>query len=135
MSDVKVAARWLGEQRFEARATADVPVTVDGGKEAGPSPMESLLIGLATCMGADVVDILSRMRVAFDELAVRVEGDRRRDPPRRYTAIRLTYQVAGVGAEAVPKLQRAVDLSRDKYCSVLHTLRPDVEVSIAIETG
>ena len=135
MSDVKVAARWVGEQRFETRGAADAPMTVDGGKEAGPSPMESLLIGLATCMGADVVEILGKMRVAFDALEVRVEGDRRPAPPRRYTAIRLTYEVTGLGPEADGKLQRAVDLSRDKYCSVLHTLRPDVEVSIAIETG
>lgn len=129
-----VEARWDGDQRFEASGEGGVPVTVDGSKALGPSPMESLLMGLATCMGVDVVEILNKMRVAFSDLAVRVEGDRRPAPPRRYTAIRLTYEVSGVAEGAREKLQRAVDLSREKYCSVLHSLRPDIEVSIRIET-
>lgn len=129
-----VEARWDGDQRFEAAGEGGVPVTVDGSKALGPSPMESLLMGLAACMGVDVVEILNKMRVAFSDLAVRVEGDRRPAPPRRYTAIRLTYEVSGVAEGAREKLQRAVDLSREKYCSVLHSLRPDIEVSIRIET-
>lgn len=135
MSDAAVVAEWKGGLRFEAVGRAGVPVVVDGDTAAGPSPMESLLISLATCMGADVVDILNRMRVAFDGLAVRVEGDRRPDPPRRYTAIRLTYDVEGVADGAGDKLQRAVDLSREKYCSVIHSLQPDLEISIRIEAG
>lgn len=134
MSDTVVEARWDGAMRFEAAGKSGVPVVVDGDQAEGPSPMESLLIGLATCMGADVVDMLGKMRVPFDGLAVRVEGDRRGDPPRRYTAIRLAYGVSGVPEESEEKLQRAVDLSRDKYCSVLHSLRPDVEISIRIDT-
>lgn len=135
MSDVTVRARWTGGLRFEAVGRADVPMVVDGDGEAGPTPVESLAVGLATCMGADVVDILTKMRVPFDELSVRVDGDRREEPPRRYTALRLTYDVTGVAEESEPKLRRAVDLSRDKYCSVLHSLRPDLEVSVRIEAG
>jgi putative redox protein len=110
-------------------------MTVDGDGAAGPSPMETLLISLAACMGADVVEILTKMRVPFDGLAVRIEGDRRPDPPRRYTALRLAYETAGVPEDQRDKLQRAVDLSRDKYCSVLHTLHPDLDVSIRIEAS
>ena len=135
MSDTVVRCRWLGGLRFEATGQAEVPVVVDGDGAAGPKPTESLVIGLATCMGADVVDILTKMRVPFDALAVRVEGDRRPDPPRRYTALRLVYEVQGVPGGAGDKLQRAIDLSRDKYCSVLHSLRPDIELSIRIEAG
>lgn len=135
MSDVAVESRWDGALRFEAVGRAGVSITVDGDGEEGPTPMESVLIGLAACMGSDVVDILEKMRVPFDGLAVRVEGDRRPEPPRRYTAIRLTYVADGVADGDGSKLQRAVDLSRDKYCSVIHSLRPDVEVSIRIETG
>ena len=134
MSDGAVEARWDGGMRFEAAGRSGVPVVVDGDQTDGPSPMESLLIGLATCMGADVVDMLAKMRVPFHGLAVRVEGDRRPEPPRYFTAIRLTYEVTGVAEESQDKLQRAVDLSRDKYCSVLHSLRSDVEVSIRIDT-
>ncbi len=135
MSDLTVEARWVEDQKFEATGGSGVAVPLDGRRATGPSPMEALLVGLGTCMAADVVEILQKGRVAFDGLAVRVEGDRRPDPPRRYTAIRLTYEVTGLDGEANGKLQRAVDLSRDKYCSVLHSLNPDIEVSITIETG
>lgn len=127
--------RWEEGLRFEATGGNGVPVVVDGGGGAGPSPMESLLIALASCMGIDVVDMLTKMRVPIESLSVRAEGDRRPEPPRRYTAIRLSYETRGVGEDARDRLQRAVDLSRDKYCSVLHTLQPDVDISIQVDAG
>jgi putative redox protein len=129
-----VEVQWDGDQRFEAKGRAEVTIPVDGRSTAAPSPMEDLLIGLASCMGIDVVAILEKMRVPLRSLAVRVEGDRRRDPPRYFTAIRIEYRVGGVAGTDRDKLQRAVDLSRDTYCSVLHSLRSDIEVSIQIDT-
>ena len=134
MSDTTVEARWVAGQQFEAAGSAGVPVLVDGASAEGLSPMESVLAGLAACMGIDVVEILSKSRVSFDGMTVRVEGDRRAEPPRRYTAVRMTYEMTGVAEEAETKLQRAVDLSRDKYCSVLHSLRPDLDISVRIES-
>jgi len=135
VSDVAVEVRWDAGLRFEAMGRSGVPTIVDGESEAAPSPMESLLIALASCMGIDVVDMLNKMRVPFEGLVVRAEGDRRAEPPRRYTAIRLVYEVQGVSEDAGPKLQRAVDLSRDRYCSVLHTLHPDLDLQVEIEAG
>lgn len=135
MSDATVEVVWDDGLRFEGRGRGGVPVVLDGDSAAGPSPTESLLMGLAACMGADVVDILKKMRVPLEALSVRAEGDRRPEPPRWFTAIRLTYVTQGVPEEDVDKLQRAVDLSRDRYCSVLHTLRPDVDVDIRIEAA
>jgi putative redox protein len=66
---------------------------------------------------------------------VRAEGYRRSEPPRRFTAIRLTYRARGVPEADREKLQRAVDLSRETYCSVLHTLQPDLDLDILIEHG
>ena len=96
MSDTAVEVRWDRDQQFEAVGSGGVPVRVDGRSEAAPSPMESLLVGLAGCMAIDVVMMLEKMRVPLDELVVRAEGDRRADPPRHFTAIRLVYQVGGV---------------------------------------
>lgn len=135
MSDVAVEVRWESGLRFEAVGRGGVATLVDGDSAVAPSPMESLLMSLAACMGIDVVDMLNKMRVPFEGLAVRAEGDRRAEPPRRYTAIRLVYEARGVSDDAGPKLQRAVDLSRDRYCSVLHTLHPDLDLSIEIEPG
>lgn len=133
VSDVSVDVRWDEELRFEAVGRGGVPMVVDGKGSAGASPVESLLIALASCMAIDVVDILNKMRVPFSGLTVGAEGDRRSDPPRRYTAVRLVYRVAGLPEDADSKLQKAIDLSRDKYCSVLHTLQPDLDLSIRIE--
>jgi putative redox protein len=110
-------------------------VVVDGDGRDGPSPMEMLLMSLAGCMGVDVVDILTKMRVPLGGLAVRVEADRRAEPPRRLLAVRLTYRVEGVPASDRGKLQRAIDLSRERYCSVLHSLQPDLDLDIRIEDG
>src|SRR5690606_2689844 len=124
VSDVSVEIAWDGEQRFTGAGRSGVPSTLDGRAGDGATPPEMLLMSLAACMGIDVVDILAKMRVPLTALTVRAEGDRRREPPRRYTAVRLTYRTEGLPEEERPRLQRAIDLSRDTYCSVLHTLRP-----------
>lgn len=136
MSDSLVEARWRsGSLRFEAEGRSGISVVLDGDSGEGPSPPETLLISLAACMGVDVVEILNKMRVPLDALVVRVEADRRPEPPRRFTAIRMLYRVEGVPAADHPKLERAVTMSRETYCSVLHTLRPDLDLAIRIETA
>ncbi len=133
MADTVVTLRWLGEGlKFESEGSGGITVPIDGDGEVGTRPMELLLIGLAGCMGIDIVDIVHKMRVELEGLDVRVEGDRAPEPPRRYTRIRLAYEARGVAEEDLPKLQRAVDLSEEKYCSVLHTLRQDIELETEI---
>jgi putative redox protein len=107
-------------------------VIIDGGSETGPGPMDSLLLALAGCMAVDVQVILERSRVPMTGLEVEVEGERAETHPRRYTRVRLIYRVEGPQAEHQAKLERAVALSREKFCSVLHSLRPDIETEIEI---
>lgn len=129
-----VSLRWSGEgTRFEGGPAGVSPVTIDGDLEAGPGPMDTLLMALAGCMGADVVLILEKSRVPVESMVVEAVGERRETTPRRYERIRLVYRVEGPSEEDMPKLQRAVDLSRDTYCSVLHSLRSDIEIEISIE--
>lgn len=126
---VAVQVKWAGEgQVFRGGAAGGVQVQLDGRGVAGPSPMQALLLALAGCTGADVVEILAKMRVPLTGLEVDVEGDRAEAAPRRYTAIRLRFRASGVPAEMEAQLRRAVALSAEKYCSVLHSLRPDVVV-------
>ena len=84
-------------------------------------------------MGVDVRMILEKSRVPVDALEVTVEGDRAETEPRRFTAIRLVYRISGPGDEDQKKLERAVALSRDKYCSVLHSLDPSTSIDVRIE--
>ncbi len=109
------------------------PATIiDGASEKGPGPMDGVLLALAGCMGVDVQSILEKSRVPLSELEVEVEGIRAPTHPKRYTAIRLDLRVRGPEAEHEAKLERAVSLSREKFCSVLHSLRPDIEYDIRI---
>jgi putative redox protein len=134
VADVRAELRWSGGQlRFAGNRLDGPEIRVDGDGAAGPSPMTLLLLSLAGCMGADIVDICTKMRLPLGGLEIAIEGDRRAEPPRRYTAIRMTCSVSGVDVSERAKVQRAVDMSRDTYCSVMHSLRDDIEVSIGLE--
>jgi len=129
-----VALDWTGEGlRFAGGTPAGPQLVIDSDGKAGPSPTDALLMGVAGCMGVDVVMILEKGRVPLTSLSVEVEGDRAEDPPRRFTAIRMTYRIAGPKEEHRRKVERAVELSRDRYCSVLHSLRTDLDVDIRVE--
>ncbi|MBI4543939.1 MAG: OsmC family protein [Gemmatimonadetes bacterium] len=129
-AEVTVALRWTGEGlQFEGGAPAGPAARVDGRGMAGSSPMQTLLLALAGCTGSDVVEILGKMRVPLTGLEVRVEGERAAEPPRRYTRLRLVYQTRGVAANDEAKVRRAIALSHEKYCSVLHSLRPELDWS------
>ncbi|MGH7505077.1 MAG: OsmC family protein [Longimicrobiales bacterium] len=108
-------------------------MVLDGDGVTGPSPAATLILAFGACTAADVVDITGKMRVTLGALDLTVEGDRAAQPPRRYTRIVLRYRAAGVAANDQDKVRRAIDLSHDKYCSVLHTLREDLEIGTHLE--
>ena len=125
----KVNLRWSGEgMRFEGGPQGIPPSVVDGGSKAGPSPTDHLLLAAAGCMGADVIDILGKSRVPIEELEVEVVGKRAEKPPRRFVSISMSFRLRGPTSADRPKVERAVNLSRETYCSVLHTLRPDLDL-------
>lgn len=134
MSDNRVSLRWSGEGlRFEGGRPGGTSIHLDSDGEVGPSPMDALLSAVASCMGIDVVMILQKGRVPLTSLEIDVEGDRAEEAPRRFTSMRIVYRIGGLQPEHRERAQRAVDLSRDKYCSVLHTLRPDVDLEIRLD--
>jgi putative redox protein len=126
---VKVA--WEGDMRFRATTEDGHELAFDGTREMGASPTEGLLASLAACMGIDVVDILEKGRQDVDRCEVEISGERRKDPPRRFTAIRLEFRLVGKNLSR-PRAERALDLSRSTYCSVWHTLAPDTELDLAL---
>ena len=119
---------WTGELRFGA-TTGKNAVVVDGDGSAGPSPMELVAAGVAGCMAVDVVSILRKGRHPLKGLRASFTGERLPEPPRRFTAIAIHFHVTGdVPDEAV---SRAVDLSREKYCSAWNSLRQDITFTTA----
>lgn len=125
-----ITLAWQGDLRFSAAAGSHT-VTIDGDGKAGWSPVHGLAMSIAGCMSMDVVDILRKGRHPLQGLDVRFEGVRAEHPPRRFVSILLTFIVRGaVPGEAI---ERAIALSREKYCSVSTSLRPDIEFVTAYE--
>lgn len=127
MAHVKVGLKWVGGLAFESERNGNGRLRIESSGDGGPSPMETLLFAAAGCSAIDVVDILGKMRVPLSDLDVEVQGKRRPEPPRHYARIRMVFR-ADVAPESEAKLRRAVDLSMKKYCSVVHSLRPDIEL-------
>jgi putative redox protein len=125
---------WERDLVFSGSAGA-VAMTLDSDSVAGPSPMQAVAFGLAGCMAMDVAAILRKGRHDLRGLHVDLTGARAPEEPRRFTAIALHYTVTGdVPDEAI---QRAIDLSRNKYCSVWHSLRRDIslDITFAVQRG
>lgn len=119
---------WDHELVFSGRS-GDVQMTLDSGSIEGPSPMQALAFGFAACMAMDVVHIILRGRHDLRGLKADLVGQRAHDDPHRFTKIELEYTVTGrVPPEVV---ERAIQLSRDKYCSVWHSMRQDIELTVS----
>lgn len=125
---------WQQGLRFAGNESGGPAITVDGDNVIGPGPMLTLLLAAAACTGSDVVLVLEKMRVDLRELRIEVAGTRREEEPRRYVAIHLDYHLGGQGIDPV-KARRAIDLSLEKYCSVIHSLAPDIAVTYALSLG
>lgn len=129
----EVRLSWTGRGMVFRGGEPDGPsVVLDGDGEEGPSSTSALLLSLASCMAMDVREILEKGRVPVTGLEVEVAGTRAPEPPRRFEKIRMSFEVEGPTEEDGGRMERALALSRDKYCSVLHTLRPDLELDLTI---
>jgi putative redox protein len=121
---------WTDALRFDA-TSARVSTVIDGDSTAGPSPVQLLVLGLAGCMAADVVDIVRKGRHPLKGLSARIVAERAQEPPTRVVRAQLHFQLRGeVPAAAV---ERAIALSRDRYCSVWHSLRQDIDLSTTFD--
>ncbi|HXH24130.1 MAG TPA: OsmC family protein [Vicinamibacterales bacterium] len=121
---------WSEQLRFDA-ASGRAALVVDGDSTAGPSPVQLLVMALAGCMAIDVVDIVRKGRHAMTGLRATITGERRPEPPRRLIRVELRFHLRGDVPPHV--VERAIQLSRDKYCSVWHSLRDDIELATGFE--
>jgi putative redox protein len=123
---------WQGDLKFRA-ATPRTEIILDSDSTAGPSPPEALAMALAGCMAIDVADIVIKGRHSLSALEVRLTGERREDPPRHFVHFTLHFLVGGNVPDHA--IQRAIDLSREKYCSVWHSLRQDLQLDTTFEVN
>jgi putative redox protein len=122
---MRVRLEKIGAAAFEATAGSGGKLVVDGSPEIGGDgrgmrPMELLLAAVASCSAMDVVSILRKQREPLEHLAVEIEGTRADAVPSPYTQMKLVFVARGPVDDH--KLQRAVGLAVDKYCSARATL-------------
>jgi putative redox protein len=117
----KVDVTWTEDMAFEAGVNGH-KIMIDaveavGGKNRGPRPKPMLLLSLGGCTGMDVVSILKKMRVEYEGLNIEVEGELTEEHPKYYHTISIVYKFKGKDLP-LDKLEKAVNLSQDRYCGV-----------------
>jgi putative redox protein len=127
MSDLTAKLVWQSDLKFTGTNVGGAETAIDGDRQTGASPMDLLLEAIGACSAVDVVIILERMRQPLARLEVSLEGDRHAPEPRYFTAVRVRFDLWGEGLKA-DKVVRAINLSFTKYCSVYHSLRPDLKL-------
>jgi putative redox protein len=124
---LEATLEWDGEQQFTG-VVGKHEVSMDGSAAAAPTPVHLLALSLAGCMAIDLVHILTRGRHPIKALTTKLTGYRAEENPRRFTRIHLDFTLSG---QVLPEhVERAIDLSRDKYCSVWNTFRQDTELIV-----
>lgn len=131
----KVQMAWLDGMAFEAEVNGH-KIVVDavenvGGRDRGPRPKPLLLASLAGCTAMDVISILNKMRVEVEAFNVEVVAEQTEEHPKVYSHIKLIYKFKGKDLP-MDKLQKAVDLSQERYCGVSAMLRKAAELTFEI---
>lgn len=127
---VTLELEWLGDNRLRGR-TGELELVMDSPPVAGPSPVQALAFALAGCMAMDVLVVMRRGRFELEALTARLRAERAPGEPKRIVKVDLRFTLTGQVPE--DRVERAIQLSREKYCSVWHSMRPDIELVTSFE--
>ncbi len=130
-----VETKWIKNMAFETEVNGH-KITMDaapevGGENLGPRPKLLMLSALGGCTGMDVVSILRKMRVDFDGVSVKVEGDLTDEHPKHFIKIHVIYEISGKDLP-LDKISKAVGMSEEKYCGVSASYRKGMEITSEI---
>ncbi len=125
----KATLTWDKDLIFVGRTNRGYEVEFDAQQQWGCSPTETLLLSVAGCMGIDMVSFLKKMKVEIRSYKMDIVGERNPTPPQYYTSMEMIISVTGTGLTA-KRLERAISLSQEKYCSVYHSLRKDLKMKV-----
>lgn len=132
---MNTSIKWDGKLAFSGITPSGHELKMDtaeslGGENSAPTPVELLLNAVAGCTAIDIVLILEKMRLTLTSFEIEVSGDRAKEHPKRFTDIHLHYILSG--ELDVEKVRKAIKLSKDKYCSVAHSLNANISASFTI---
>ena len=131
-----VTTKWLDNMAFEAEINGH-KIVIDagplvGGENRGPRPKPFMLLALGGCTAMDVISILKKMRVEVEDLNVKVEGDLTEEHPKHFYKMHVIYEFTGKDLP-LDKLQKAVDLSEERYCGVSAVYKKALEMTSEIK--
>ena len=134
---VEAKLKWTGGLRFEGVSLFGHPIATDaaraaGGTENGYKPTELVLFGLAGCTGIDVAQILKKMRQEVTGMEIEVKGYQPEEHPKPFNKIEVRYIFRGKNLDK-DKIERAINLSEEKYCSVSQTLKGMARITSTYE--
>lgn len=126
--------QYAGDEFFIATTASGHALAVDvkGGRRAAPGPLELFITGLGSCTAADVIAILQKKREQVTGYRIEIRTERREEHPRAFLRFELKHVIRGhnISAESV---ERAIELSTDKYCSAVATVRPTAQIVTSYE--
>lgn len=131
-----INVKWLDNMGFEADVKG-AKIIIDaneevGGKGLGPQPKPLMMVSIAGCTGMDVVSILKKMRVELDDFNIKVEGELTEEHPKHYTKMNIIYEFTGKNLP-MNKIEKAVNLSQERYCGVSYNYRDAFELTHEIK--
>ena len=126
----KATLEWDKELIFIGRTQRGYEIEFDANLQWGCKPTDALVLGLAGCTAIDVFVFLQKMRVEIKGFKIDISAERNPTPPQYYKAIEMVLNITGKNLEP-KKVERAISLSHEKYCSVYHSLRKDMIVKIS----
>jgi putative redox protein len=134
---MKAHVKWVDGMTLLGRGDTNHWIAMDGaeeigGHDAGSRPMEMVLIGLGGCTGMDVLSILRKKRVPFTDFEIKLDSERADDHPKVFTKIKVHFIVSGKGINP-NDVERAIELSETKYCSVAGMLRHSASIETSFE--
>jgi len=125
----KASLTWDKDLIFLGRTPRGFELDFDAEAQWGCIPTESLLLSVAGCLAIDVVSFVTKMKATITKFKIDIAGERNPTPPQYYTKIDMVLHIAGENITP-KKLDRAISLSQEKYCSVYHSLRKDLQVNV-----
>jgi len=136
MATLSAEVQWNSEMAFKAMVNGH-ELMLDlgedaGGQNQGPRPKPLLLVSLGGCTGMDVISILKKMRIEPDYFNIRLEGEVTEEHPKHFTKIHIIFEFRGKDLP-IDKLQKAIDLSKERYCGISYTLQQAVELTSEIK--
>ncbi|MFW5821007.1 MAG: OsmC family protein [Bacteroidota bacterium] len=131
----EISMNWLEDMAFETEVNGH-KIYLDayenvGGKDRGPRPKPLMMVALAGCTGMDVVSILKKMKIELDSFNIGIEAELDDEYPKPYTSMKIIYTFKGKDLPK-SKIEKAVNLSQDKYCGVSENYRKAMKLDFEI---